>query len=90
MAILEVAILQVILGRTEAFGQAFITAQQIISKSPGYLSHELRRCLEKPNQYILLVRWEKLTDHTEGFRQSAAYQEWKELLHHFYDPISYG
>ena len=53
----------------------------------GYLSHELKRCLEQENRYLLLVRWERLEDHTVGFRQSAAYGEWKELLHHFYDPF---
>ena len=52
----------------------------------GYLSHELKRCLEQENRYLLLVRWERL-EHTVGFRQSAAYGEWKALLHHFYDPF---
>jgi heme-degrading monooxygenase HmoA len=87
MAILEVAVLQVVPTQTAAFEHAFAVAQKIISCSPGYKSHELQRCLEKPNQYILLVRWEKLADHTEGFRQSEAYQDWKKLLHHFYDPF---
>ena len=36
---------------------------------------------------MLLVRWRRLEDHTEGFRKSAEYQEWKRLLHHFYDPF---
>ena len=87
MAILEVAVLQVIPTLTADFEQAFSKAQEIISASPGYLSHELQKCLEKPSQYILLVRWEKLTDHTEGFRQSLAYEKWKQSLHHFYDPF---
>ncbi|MCR5887224.1 antibiotic biosynthesis monooxygenase [Hymenobacter sp. J193] len=87
MPVLEVAILQVIPAQTLAFEQAFTKAQVIIAASPGYVSHELQRCLEKPNQYILLVRWQKLADHTDGFRQSAAYQEWKKLLHHFYSPF---
>ena len=87
MAILEVAILSILPGHTSAFEEAFQSAQTIISSSPGYLSHQLQRCLENPNQYILLVQWEKLTDHTEGFRESAIYQEWKRLLHHFYDPF---
>ena len=25
--------------------------------------------------------------HTIGFRQSQQYQEWKQLLHHFYEPF---
>jgi heme-degrading monooxygenase HmoA len=85
--ILEVAVLDVKPGQAAAFESAFARAQAIISASPGYLSHELQRCVENPNRYLLLVRWRRLEDHTVGFRQSAPYQEWKKLLHHFYDPL---
>jgi heme-degrading monooxygenase HmoA len=85
--ILESAVLDVKPGQAREFEAAFAKAQAIISSSPGYLSHELQRCLEKPNRYVLLVRWRRLEDHTEGFRKSAPYQEWKRLLHHFYDPF---
>lgn len=36
---------------------------------------------------MLLVQWARLEDHTRGFRGSPRYQEWKALLHHFYDPF---
>ena len=85
--ILETAVLDVKPDQTRQFEAAFSEAQRIISASPGYLSHELQRCIEKPNRYLLLVRWRALRDHTEGFRKSAPYQEWKRLLHHFYDPF---
>lgn len=85
--ILEVAILNVKAGQTAEFEQAFAEAQAIIATMPGYLSHQLQRCLELPNRYILLVNWNKLEDHTVGFRQSVQYQEWKSRLHHFYDPF---
>lgn len=85
--ILEVAILNVIPGQENEFLNAFSKAQGIISKMPGYISHQLKRCIENASQFILLVEWEKLTDHTEGFRGSKEYQEWKILLHHFYDPF---
>ena len=85
--ILEVALLDVKLGQTEAFETAFAQAQAIISSMPGYMNHQLQRCLEKPNRYILLVNWRTLADHTDGFRGSPQYQEWKALLHHFYDPF---
>ena len=85
--ILEVAILNVIPGQEQAFLQAFSKAQRIISKIAGYISHQLKRCIEKESQFILLVEWEKLTDHTVSFRESKEYQEWKGLLHHFYDPF---
>jgi heme-degrading monooxygenase HmoA len=85
--ILESAVLDVKPGQVREFEAAFARAQRIIAASPGYLSHELQRCIEKPDRYLLLVRWRTLEDHTAGFRQSAPYQEWKKLLHHFYDPF---
>ncbi|MAU00924.1 MAG: antibiotic biosynthesis monooxygenase [Anaerolineaceae bacterium] len=85
--ILEVAILQVKEGETAAFEATFAQAQTIIAGMPGYVNHELQRCVETPTQYILLVHWQTLAEHTIGFRQSAEYQEWKTLLHHFYDPF---
>jgi len=85
--ILEVAILNVQPGRAAEFERAFQQAQRIISSMPGYVSHELQRCLEVENKYVLFVRWQRLEDHTEGFRKSAEYQEWRRLLHHFYDPF---
>ena len=85
--ILEVAILDVIPNQNEHFEMAFAKAAPIISSMKGYINHELQRCLEKENRYILLVKWETLEDHTIGFRQSGEYQTWKKLLHHFYDPF---
>jgi len=85
--ILEAAPLQVLPGQSAQFEAAFLQAQAIISSMPGYLSHELQRCIEHEDRYLLLVRRRSLEDHQVGFRQSAAYQEWRKLLHHFYDPF---
>jgi heme-degrading monooxygenase HmoA len=85
--ILEVARLDVIAGLEPEFELAFANAQRIIAAMPGCLSHELQRCTEQPSRYLLLVTWQRLEDHTVGFRQSDQYQEWKALLHHFYDPF---
>jgi heme-degrading monooxygenase HmoA len=85
--ILEAARLNVKPGAAEQFEAAFRRAQAIISSMPGYLSHELHRCIEVEREYLLLVRWETIAAHEEGFRKSPEYQEWKRLLHHFYDPF---
>lgn len=85
--ILETALLNVKTGQSKAFEAAFREASPIIASMPGYLSHELQRCLEAEGKYLLLVRWQTLEDHTVGFRQSPQYQEWRRLLHHFYDPF---
>lgn len=85
--ILEHAILDVVLGQEALFESAFAEAKSIIASAKGFIDLQLRQCVEHPNRYVLLVQWETLEDHTEGFRGSAAYQEWRTLLHHFYDPF---
>ena len=85
--ILEVAMLEVLPNQEENFEIAFAKASSIISSMSGYISHQLQRCIEKQNRYILLVQWETLEAHTVGFRGSSEYQEWKKRLHHFYDPF---
>lgn len=85
--ILEAARLNVKPGMAQQFEAAFGRAQKIISSMPGYLAHELQRCIEVDGEYLLLVRWESVAAHEEGFRKSPGYQEWKALLHHFYEPF---
>jgi heme-degrading monooxygenase HmoA len=85
--VLEVAPLQIRSGEESAFEAAFAKAQAILASMSGYRSHELQRCLERPREYLLLVRWDSLAAHVEGFRGSPRYAEWKDLLHHYYDPF---
>jgi heme-degrading monooxygenase HmoA len=85
--ILEIAQLQVRTGQSADFEIAFDKAQAIISSMPGYLGHELQRCIEKADHYMLLVRWDTVEHHEIGFRKSPQYQDWRQLLHHFYDPF---
>ncbi len=66
--ILEVAVLDVKPGQSQDFETAFGQAQAILSSMKGYISHQLQRCLEKPNRQILLVNWQTMEDHTQGFR----------------------
>ena len=85
--ILEVAILNIKKGQEKQFEKDFAIAGQLISSIKGYMNHSLRKCLEQNNKYLLLVDWENIEDHTIGFRQSDQYLEWKELLHHYYEPF---
>ncbi|MEH2071939.1 MAG: antibiotic biosynthesis monooxygenase [Nostoc sp.] len=85
--ILEVVMLQVKPGLESDFEADFKKASKFISSINGYLSHELHRCIEVQGKYLLLVKWESLESHTVGFRGSPEYQEWKKLLHHFYEPF---
>ena len=85
--ILEAAVLNIKPNLESEFEAAFGQASKIISSMNGYIGHELQKCLEQENKYLLLVKWQTLKDHTVGFRGSLEYQEWRALLHHFYDPF---
>lgn len=85
--ITEHAVLEVIPGRETEFVETMDRAKELIAASPGFTSLRVERCLERPSCFLLLVEWESVEAHTEGFRGSPAYQEWRDLLHHFYDPF---
>ena len=85
--ITEHAVLNVIPGQEDEFIATMDQAASLIAASPGFRSLRVERGLESPSTFLLLVEWESLEAHTEGFRGSEAYQEWRDLLHHFYEPF---
>lgn len=85
--ILEVAILNVKSNQEISFEASMNKAKAIISKMEGFCGLEVRKSLDVQNQYLLHVRWAKQSDHTEGFRKSPEYQEWRALLHQYYEPM---
>ncbi len=85
--ITEHALLQVVPGREEEFLASMEEAKAIIAASPGFVSLRVERGVERRGCFLLLVEWERLEDHTEGFRGSPAYQDWRAALHHFYEPF---
>jgi heme-degrading monooxygenase HmoA len=87
LLIVEHAILRIVPGRSQEFEAALRQAMPLIAGAPGFLGIEVRPCMETPDQYLLLASWKTVEDHTEGFRKSEPYREWKRLLHHFYEPF---
>ena len=85
--IIEAGILSIKAGQSAVFEAALKQALPLIEATPGFLGLEIRPCIENASQYLLLVRWERIEDHTIGFRASERYPKWREALHHFYDPM---
>ncbi|MDB5267044.1 MAG: antibiotic biosynthesis monooxygenase [Hymenobacter sp.] len=82
--ILEVAIFDIVKGQEAAFERQFAQAELVIKQASGYVRHELQRGIETTTKYVLLVRWQTLEDHTEGFRQSALFTQWRALIGPFF------
>lgn len=85
--VLEHALLQVVAGQEAAFEAALAEARPLIAASQGFRGIEVRRACATPSLYLLIVRWDSIADHRDGFRNSGRYQQWRELLHRFYDPM---
>lgn len=85
--ILEQVVLPVRPGEEAAFEAALAQARPLIARQPGFGGMEIRPSLDKAGQYPLLVKWENVDAHRDGFRRSADYQQWRALLHPFYDPV---
>lgn len=85
--IIEHALLQVRSGEEAAFEAAMARARPLIAASPGFGGIEIRPPLDAGGPYLLLVQWDSVEAHRDGFRQSDRYQQWRALLHHYYDPM---
>lgn len=85
--IIEHALLQVRAGDEAAFEAAMAKVRPLIAASPGFQGIEVRPAIEKPGLYLLLVRWDSIAHHRDGFRKSDRYEQWRALLHPFYDPM---
>ncbi|ATW03010.1 antibiotic biosynthesis monooxygenase family protein [Sphingorhabdus sp. YGSMI21] len=85
--ILEHALLQVRPGQSDAFEAAMAEARPIIARQAGCHSVEVRPEQGNPDRYLLLVTWDRIESHRDGFRGSEDYQRWRALLHAFYDPM---
>jgi heme-degrading monooxygenase HmoA len=82
--VLEHALIDVTPDREDAFEEAFDLAVGILAASPGFRGARLHRGIELPSRYLLLVEWERLEDHLEGFRKSPSFTEWRAVLGPFF------
>jgi len=85
--IVEHALLQVKPDQSARFVDAMRRAKPLIAKQPGFQSIEVRASADNPEQFLLLVTWDNIESHRDGFRNSPEYQKWRALLHGFYDPM---
>ncbi|MFT3966940.1 MAG: antibiotic biosynthesis monooxygenase [Sphingobium sp.] len=85
--VLEQALLHVRPGQDEAFRAAMAQARPLIAASPGFLGMEVCPASQETGLYLLLVRWESIAHHRDGFRKSDRYEQWRALLHGYYDPM---
>ena len=82
--ILEVAIMKIKPELIPQFETVFPKAAAVSASTPGYISHEMQRCVETKGKYFYLIRWESIEAHMVNFRQSPRRDEFRKLLAEFW------
>ncbi len=83
--VLELAIIDIKAGTNADFEHNLDQAQSVLTRAEGYLKHEFQKCMERDNRYILLIHWTSLEAHTEGFRGSELFKEWRGYIGQFFE-----
>lgn len=74
-------------GQGDTLEEAYQRAQSALIASPHCLSHELSRCSEEPDSYILRIEWDSLEGHLEGFRKSPEFKTFFGHVRPFFNNI---
>jgi heme-degrading monooxygenase HmoA len=59
-------------------------ARTVIAHAKGFKGFKVNRSIESPGRYLLMIYWDKLEDHTVGFRESPAFAEWRAIVGPFF------
>lgn len=85
--ILETATISVIPGQEDAFLAALEDAKGVLLRAEGWREIRVRRGIERPSTFQLVIGWETLEDHTEGFRGGELFGQWRAIIGpHFAEP----
>jgi heme-degrading monooxygenase HmoA len=85
--VLEIATFDVVPGQEADFVSAYRTVRDVIGSTPGCRSVRMTRGIESPSRFVLLVEWDTVEAHTEGFRGSERFTTWRAALSpHFAGP----
>ncbi len=95
--VIERCVIDVKPGEEERFAEVLRDASKVVAQSPGFRGFRAARGIEEPNRFLLLIEWETLEDHTEGFRGSELFTRWRALIGPYflappavehYDPVT--
>lgn len=83
--ILEHADIRIAPGRQAEFEEAIHRGlTTVIARAPGFLNAKVVRGIESTERFVLMIEWETLEAHTEGFRNSSLFAEWRAIVGPFF------
>ena len=85
--VLELARIDIKPGSEAAYEAAVAESLPLFRAAKGCRSVELRRCVERPSFYTLMIQWDTIEYHMTTFTGSDAFQTWRTLVGpHFAGP----
>ena len=72
--IYEIASLPIKPDLIDSFKRAFGEFTHLLARAKGYEGHRLMQGVETPSQFNLIVQWQTLEAHTQGFEPSEDHQ----------------
>jgi heme-degrading monooxygenase HmoA len=83
--ILEIAEIRIAPGQQSAFDEAIRRGlETVIAKAKGVRGYKVNKGLESPERYVLHIFWDKLEDHTVGFREGPLFPQWRAIVGPFF------
>jgi len=82
--IVERCVIEVRPGTEDGLEQEWPRARALIESADGCVSARLLRGVETPATFLLLVEWESVEAHMEGFRNSELFGEWRSIVGPFF------
>ncbi len=83
--ILELADIRIHPGQNAAFEEAIQRGlRTVIGSTKGFQGFKVNRGIESTERYILQIFWDTLEDHTVGFRESEAFNQWRAIVGPFF------
>ncbi|GAA2149787.1 antibiotic biosynthesis monooxygenase family protein [Glycomyces algeriensis] len=82
--VLEVAEIKVTPGQEDAFKEAYRSARELVKASPGLRTMRMTQGVESPGRFVLLIEWDSVEAHEQGFRETDRYVKWREAIGPFF------
>ena len=83
--ILEIADIRIPPGKQAEFDAAIQHGiATVISKAVGFSGFEVRKGIESPERYVLMIYWDTLENHTVDFREGPLFPQWRTIVGPFF------
>lgn len=83
--VLEIAQIFITPGSEEDFLAAYRQGRGLLLEVDGCHSVRMTRGVESPSTFVMIVEWDSVETHVEGFRNTDRWVRWRDLIAPHFD-----